>query len=40
MDGGVYKTTDGGDSWAKLGGGLPEMIGRIGLAISPANPDR
>jgi photosystem II stability/assembly factor-like uncharacterized protein len=39
-DGGVFKTTDGGDSWTKLGGGLPEMIGRIGLAISPADPDR
>jgi photosystem II stability/assembly factor-like uncharacterized protein len=39
-DGGVFKTTDGGDTWTKLGGGLPEMIGRIGLAISPANPDR
>jgi photosystem II stability/assembly factor-like uncharacterized protein len=39
-DGGVFKTTDGGDSWTKLAGGLPEMIGRIGLAISPADPDR
>lgn len=39
-DGGVFKTTDGGDTWTKLSGGLPEMIGRIGLAISPANPDR
>jgi len=39
-DGGVFKTTDGGDTWTKLSGGLPEMIGRIGLAISPATPDR
>ena len=39
-DGGVFKTTDGGDSWIKLTGGIPEMIGRIGLAISPADPDR
>ena len=38
--GGVFKTTDGGESWQKLGGGLPEMIGRIGIAISPARPDR
>jgi photosystem II stability/assembly factor-like uncharacterized protein len=38
--GGVFKTTDGGDTWQKLSGGLPSMIGRIGLAISPANPDR
>ncbi len=39
-EGGIYKTTDGGDSWEKLGGGLPEMVGRIGLAVSPADPDR
>jgi len=39
-DGGVFKTTDGGESWTKLSGGLPSMLGRIGLAISPANPDR
>jgi len=38
---GIYKTTDGGDTWAKLGGGLPEgLVGRIGLALSPANPSR
>ncbi len=36
----VYKTTDGGASWTKLAGGLPGgELGRIGLAISPANPD-
>ncbi|HSR40982.1 MAG TPA: hypothetical protein VLL48_02390, partial [Longimicrobiales bacterium] len=39
-EGGIYKTTDGGDRWEKLSGGLPEMVGRIGLAVSPANPDR
>ena len=39
-DGGVFKTTDGGSTWTKLSGGLPEMIGRIGVAVSPANPDR
>jgi photosystem II stability/assembly factor-like uncharacterized protein len=38
---GVYKSTDGGDSWTRLAG-FPkgEHVGRIGLAISPANPDR
>ncbi len=38
---GVYKSTDGGDNWTRLAG-FPkgEHIGRIGLAISPANPDR
>ncbi len=39
-DGGIYKTTDGGDSWEKLGGGLPEMIGKIGVDVSASNPDR
>ena len=40
-EGGVYRTTDGGDSWEKLGGGLPTgLVGRIGLAVSPANTDR
>jgi photosystem II stability/assembly factor-like uncharacterized protein len=38
---GVYKSTDGGDNWTRLSG-FPkgEHVGRIGLAISPANPDR
>ncbi len=40
-DGGIYKTSDGGDSWEKLGGGLPVgLTGRIGITVSPANPDR
>lgn len=41
MEGGIYKTTDGGDSWKKLGGGLPKgMVGKIGITVSPANPER
>jgi photosystem II stability/assembly factor-like uncharacterized protein len=40
-EGGVWKTTDGGDSWKKLEGGLPEgVVGKIGVAISPARPER
>jgi photosystem II stability/assembly factor-like uncharacterized protein len=40
-DGGVFKTTDGGDNWKKLAGGLPTgLAGRIGVTVSPANPDR
>ncbi len=40
-EGGIYKTTDGGDSWTKLSGGLPEgLVGKVGLAISPVNPQR
>jgi photosystem II stability/assembly factor-like uncharacterized protein len=38
---GIYKSTDSGDNWTKLGGGLPEgLVGRIGVAVSPANPSR
>jgi len=36
----VFKSIDGGANWTKLANGLPSGdIGRIGLAISPANPD-
>ncbi|HVS03806.1 MAG TPA: glycosyl hydrolase, partial [Thermoanaerobaculia bacterium] len=37
---GIYKSTDGGDTWTRLGGGLPqgEHVGRIGLAIAPSDP--
>ncbi len=36
---GIYKTTDGGDTWTELTGGLPAGDkGRIGLAISRSNP--
>jgi len=36
----LYKSTDGGASWRKLSTGLPkEEMGRIGLAISPVDPD-
>ncbi len=38
--GGVYKSTDGGDTWEELTGGLPEVVGKIGVAVSPANPER
>src|SRR5690606_16044818 len=42
MDGGVYKSTDGGDTWTRLGGGLPidVMVGKTAVSVSPANPDR
>src|SRR5437763_2312309 len=36
--GGIFKSTDGGTTWKKLGGGLPGQTGRIGLAISATNP--
>ncbi len=40
-EGGVYKTTDAGDTWTKLEGGLPEgIVGKVGVTVSPANPER
>lgn len=36
----IYKSEDAGKSWKKLTNGLPSGdVGRIGLAISPVNPD-
>ncbi len=36
----LYKSTDGGETWDKLKIGLPKGdMGKIGLAISPINPD-
>jgi photosystem II stability/assembly factor-like uncharacterized protein len=45
-DSGLYHSTDGGDTWKLLtdeeeDNGLPSgLLGRIGVAISPANPRR
>src|SRR5437764_2091929 len=44
IDGGpesaIYKSTDAGANWNKLKSGLPtEDMGRIGLAVSPADPN-
>ncbi len=36
----IWKSTDGGDTWTKLEGGLPAPMGKIGIAVSPANPER
>jgi len=37
---GLYKTTDGGANWSKAQNGLPSVdLGRIGLAVTPADPD-
>jgi len=37
---GIYRSIDFGVTWEKLKGGLPsEDVGRIGMAISPVNPD-
>jgi photosystem II stability/assembly factor-like uncharacterized protein len=44
IDGGpesaIYKSTDAGATWNKLKSGLPTVdMGRIGLAVSPADPN-
>lgn len=37
---GLHKSEDGGKTWKKINKGLPKVdMGRIGLAISPANPE-
>jgi len=37
---GIHRTVDGGKTWEKINKGLPSVeLGRIGLAISPANPE-
>ncbi|WP_226637911.1 WD40/YVTN/BNR-like repeat-containing protein [Novosphingobium profundi] len=41
LDGGIFKSTDGGDTWAKLGGGLPTgLFGRANVGVSAADPSR
>lgn len=41
-EGGLFKSTDGGTRWTKLGGGFPSkvMVGKIGVSVSRANPNR
>lgn len=36
----IWRSTDGGVSWQRLGGGLPEgeEVGRIAIATAPSNP--
>lgn len=38
---GIWRSTDGGDNWTKLSGGLPSgnNVGRIGIAISASEPN-
>ena len=39
--GGIFKSTDGGDTWQPSASGIPtDGLGRIGLAISAARPTR
>jgi photosystem II stability/assembly factor-like uncharacterized protein len=41
--GGIFKSTDGGDNWTEItrNQGLPRgMVGKVGITVSPANPER
>jgi len=40
--GGLWKSTDGGETWTQLRNGLPDdgFIGKIGIAVAPSNPHR
>lgn len=37
---GLWKSTDGGDTWQRLTEGLPELMGKTAITVSPANPQR
>ena len=36
---GLYKSTDGGQSWEPLSKGLPNLMGKVAIDVSAANPD-
>ncbi len=39
--GGIYKSTDGGDTWTALTNGLPtDGMGKSGIAVCPSEPNR
>jgi photosystem II stability/assembly factor-like uncharacterized protein len=41
IEGGIYKSSDGGETWSKLGGGLPTgLFGRSNIGVSKAAPER
>ena len=36
---GIHKSTDGGETWKEIKNGIPENVGKIGMDISPQQPD-
>lgn len=36
----IWKSTDGGETWSKIIEGLPKEMGKIGVSVSRANPNR
>lgn len=39
-NGGLFKSTDGGNTWRKLSKGLPDDLVQINVAIAPSQPNR
>ena len=40
-EGGLFRSTDGGETWQKFGAGLPnELIGKGNIGVTAANPNR
>ncbi|HTM24806.1 MAG TPA: hypothetical protein VL225_06415 [Vicinamibacterales bacterium] len=42
LEGGIFRSTDGGTTWQKLSKGLPQgvMVGKAGVSVSLADPKR
>jgi photosystem II stability/assembly factor-like uncharacterized protein len=36
----LYKSTDAGDTWTRMTDGLPEKMGKMSIAVSPANSEK
>ena len=36
----LWKSTDGGETWIKLSGGLPQTLGKCGISVSRVNPNK
>ncbi len=36
---GLYKSTDGGETWNKIQKGLPEELGKMAVAVAPSNSE-
>jgi photosystem II stability/assembly factor-like uncharacterized protein len=37
---GLYKSTDGGETWFKIQNGLPKELGKMGISVSKANSEK
>lgn len=37
---GLYRSTDGGDTWEKMTKGLPDKMGKMAIAVTRSNPDK